>query len=47
VAKELNRRLFLCDHRPGCGIRMSPHFYSTDEECERFLDEVERIRAER
>jgi kynureninase len=45
VAKELNKRRFLCDHRPGCGIRMSPHFYSTDDECDRFLDEVERIRA--
>jgi kynureninase len=45
VAKELNRRRFLCDHRPGSGIRMSPHFYSTDEECERFLDEVQRLRA--
>jgi kynureninase len=44
VAKELNRRRFLCDHRPGCGIRMSPHFYSTDEECDLFLDEVEKIR---
>jgi len=44
VAKELNRRRFFCDHRPGCGIRMSPHFYSTDEECGLFLDEVERIR---
>ena len=45
VAKELNRRRFFCDHRPGCGIRMSPHFYSTDEECDQFLDEIERIRA--
>ena len=45
VAKELNRRRFFCDHRPGCGIRMSPHFYSTDEECGQFLDEVERIRG--
>ena len=44
VAKELNKRRFFCDHRPGCGIRMSPHFYSTDEECDLFLDEVERIR---
>ncbi len=44
VAKELNRRRFLCDHRPGCGIRVSPHFYSTDEECDLFLDEVEKIR---
>jgi kynureninase len=45
VARELNRRRLFCDHRPGCGIRMSPHFYSTDEECGVFLDEVERIRA--
>ncbi|MSP61771.1 MAG: aminotransferase class V-fold PLP-dependent enzyme [Myxococcales bacterium] len=45
VAKELNRRRFLCDHRPFSGIRMSPHFYSTDEECDLFMDEVERIRA--
>ncbi len=46
VAKELNRRKFLCDHRPSSGIRMSPHFYSTDEECELFLDEVERIKTD-
>lgn len=45
VARELNRRRFFCDHRPACGIRMSPHFYSTDGECDDFLDEVERIRA--
>ena len=45
VAKELNRRRFFCDHRPGCGIRISPHFYTTDEECTLVLDEVERIRA--
>ena len=44
VGKELNRRRFFCDHRPGCGIRMSPHFYTTDGECDAFLDEVERIR---
>ena len=43
AAKELNRRRFLCDHRPGSGIRASPHFYSTDEECERFMDEVEKL----
>jgi kynureninase len=47
VAKELNRRRFFCDHRPGCGIRISPHFYNTDAECDLFLDEIERIRAGR
>jgi kynureninase len=45
VAAELNRRRFQCDHRPGCGIRMSPHFYSTDEECDLFMEEVARLRA--
>ena len=45
VADELNRRGFLCDHRPGAGLRVSPHFYSTDEECHRFLDEVLRLRG--
>lgn len=45
VAKALNQRRYFCDHRPGCGIRMSPHFYTTDEECARFLDEVARLRA--
>jgi kynureninase len=45
VAKALNATGFLCDWRPQSGIRMSPHFYTTDEEVERFLDEVERLRT--
>lgn len=45
VAKALNQGRFFCDHRPGTGIRMSPHFYSTDAECDRFLDEVARLKA--
>lgn len=45
VCAELNRRKFFCDHRPGAGIRCSPHFYNTDEEVRLFLDEVERIVA--
>ena len=43
VGRELNRRRFLCDHRPGAGIRVSPHFYSTDEEIDRFMDEVDSL----
>jgi selenocysteine lyase/cysteine desulfurase len=35
----------LCDHRPQAGIRMSPHFYTTDEEVERFMAEVARLRT--
>jgi kynureninase len=45
VAASLNATGFLCDHRPHAGIRVSPHFYSTDEEVERFMAEVARLRA--
>jgi kynureninase len=45
VAKALNATGFLCDWRPQSGIRMSPHFYTTDEEVERFLGEVERLKG--
>ena len=43
--KALNATGFLCDWRPQSGIRMSPHFYTTDDEVERFLDEVERLKG--
>ncbi len=46
VSEGLNRRGFFCDHRPGAGIRVSPHFYSTDDEVARFLDEVARLKEE-
>jgi kynureninase len=32
VVKELNRREIVVDYRPGAGVRVSPHFYTTDEE---------------
>jgi kynureninase len=38
-AEELCRGLLarevLCDFRPGAGVRLSPHFYNTEEECDR------------
>jgi kynureninase len=40
VAAGLNRRRFFCDHRPGVGIRISPHFYSMDEELGAFFEQV-------
>jgi kynureninase len=46
VARALNATGFLCDHRPTSGIRMSPHFYTTDEEVERFMAEVARLRTQ-
>ena len=44
VARELNRRKFFCDHRPGVGIRISPHFYTKQEEIDLFFDEVKKLR---
>src|SRR5262252_1659335 len=32
ITKELIRREFIVDYRPGAGVRVSPHFYTTDEE---------------
>ncbi len=45
VAETLCQKKFFCDHRPGSGIRVSPHFYSTDEEVERFMQEVARLKG--
>ena len=45
VSKALNEKRFFHDFRPRCGIRVSPHFYTTDEEMHRFLEELDRARA--
>lgn len=47
VTKELIRREILVDYRPGAGIRISPHFYTTDEEVERTVAEIAEILAAR
>jgi len=44
VARELNRRRFFCDHRPGAGIRIAPHFYNTEEEIDLFFEELDQVR---
>jgi kynureninase len=43
VARELVRREIIVDHRPGAGIRYSPHFYTTDDEVERAVVETRQI----
>jgi kynureninase len=40
VTKELARREVLVDYRPGAGIRVAPHFYTTDDEVERTVAEI-------
>ncbi|MFL6208204.1 MAG: aminotransferase class V-fold PLP-dependent enzyme [Pyrinomonadaceae bacterium] len=43
VTRELVRREIICDYRPGAGIRLSPHFYTTDEELELAIRELRKI----
>jgi kynureninase len=43
IAKELVRREFIIDFRPGAGVRISPHFYTTDEELELVIQEMKKI----
>lgn len=46
VANELVRRRVMVDHRPEAGIRVAPHFYSSDEEVERVLEEMTQVLSE-
>ncbi len=41
---DLLKKHFLIDYRPRCGIRMSPHFYTSDEEIDAILGEIARLR---
>ena len=43
MTKELIRREFIVDYRPGAGVRISPHFYTTDEELELVIAEMKKI----
>ena len=45
AAAALIARRVLIDYRPGCGIRLSPHFYTSDEEVERFFTILDDVRA--
>lgn len=43
IVAELERRGVLVDFRPGAGIRISPHFYTLDEEVDSALAELTDI----
>jgi kynureninase len=45
VHKELAERQVLCDFRPDAGIRLGPHYFNTDEDILRALDEIAGILA--
>lgn len=44
ITKELIRREFIVDYRPGAGVRISPHFYTKDEELDLVIREMKKIR---
>ena len=44
---ELIARGFTCDYRPGAGLRLGPHLYTGDDECDAVVAEVAGIRAGR
>jgi kynureninase len=45
VARTLNARDYVVDYRPGVGIRISPHFYNTEDEVDRLVAELAGIVA--
>ncbi len=40
VSRSLKARGILCDYRPGAGIRLSPHFYTRDEELDGAIEAI-------
>jgi len=45
VHKELSERQVLCDFRPDAGIRLGPHYFTSDEELEFALNQIADVLA--
>lgn len=45
ACKALEDRGVQTDYRPGCGLRVSPHFYNTPEDLDAFWRHLDEIRA--
>ncbi|HEX2222803.1 MAG TPA: aminotransferase class V-fold PLP-dependent enzyme [Thermoanaerobaculia bacterium] len=43
LCTELIAREIVCDYRPRAGIRMSPHFYNTEEECDHAIRTLKEL----
>ena len=43
VHRELGAREIVCDFRPGAGIRLGPHFFTTDEELRHAVAQIAEI----
>lgn len=44
LAQELGRRRIFVDYRPGCGIRVGPHFYTSADEIHAFFRALDELR---
>lgn len=44
ISKELLKRDFLIDWRPNAGIRISPHFYNTEDEVDAIMEEINKLK---
>jgi kynureninase len=47
ISRRLLERDFLIDYRPEAGIRISPHFYNTEDECDAVIAEIAALAAGR
>lgn len=44
LCQELLARDVICDYRPQAGVRLSPHFYNTEEECDQAIALMAELR---
>jgi kynureninase len=44
IVRELAARRIFVDYRPGCGIRVGPHFYTSAEEIATFFKALDELR---
>lgn len=44
LCRELLAREVICDYRPQGGVRLSPHFYNTEDECDRAIALMAELR---
>jgi kynureninase len=47
ATEQLIARGYTCDYRPGAGLRLGPHLYTTDDECDAVVAEVAEVRGVR
>lgn len=43
LCQELLQREIMCDYRPRAGIRLSPHFYNTEAECDHAIATLAKL----